>query len=75
MDFGFHLYLLKVFLKISQYSYENTCVRVSKVCKFIQKRLQQSCFHVNIVKFLRAPILKNICERLLLFASLQLLTF
>ena len=24
------------------------------------------CFPVNIAKFLRAPILKNICERLLL---------
>ena len=28
--------------------------------------LQQGCFPVNIVKFLRAPNLKNICERLLL---------
>ena len=29
-------------------------------------RLQRRCFHVNIAKFLGTPILKNICERLLL---------
>ena len=34
--------------------------------KFIKMRLQHRCFPVNIAKFLRAPILKNICERLLL---------
>ena len=34
-------------------------------CKFIKKRLQQSCFLVNIAKPFRTPILKNICERLL----------
>ena len=33
---------------------------------FIKKRLQHKCFPVIIGKFLRAPILKNICERLLL---------
>ena len=33
---------------------------------FITKRLQHWCFPVNIAKFLRTPILKNICERLLL---------
>ena len=32
---------------------------------FIKKRLQHRCFAVNIVKFLRKPILKKICERLL----------
>ena len=36
---------------------------------FIKKRLQQSCFPVNIVKSSRTPILKNICERLLLKPS------
>ena len=35
-----------------------------KVCNFIKKRLQHRRFPVNIAKFLRAPILKNICERL-----------
>ena len=32
----------------------------------IKKRLQQSCFPVNIAKILRTTILKNIRERLLL---------
>ena len=27
------------------------------------RRVQHQCFPVNIVKFLRKPILKNICER------------
>ena len=34
-----------------------------KACSFI-KRLQHSCFPVNIAIFLRKPILKNILERL-----------
>ena len=38
-----------------------------KACKFIKKRPQHRCFHVNIVKFLRTPSLKNICDRVLLF--------
>ena len=33
---------------------------------FITKKLQHRCFHVSIAKFLRTPILKNICEWLLL---------
>ena len=33
---------------------------------FNKKRLQHKCFPVNIAKFLRTPILKNICQRLLL---------
>ena len=36
-----------------------------KACNFI-KSLQRSCFTVNIPKFLRTSILKNISERLLL---------
>ena len=31
---------------------------------FIGKYLQHNCFLVNIKKFLRTPILKNICDRL-----------
>ena len=38
-----------------------------KACNFIKKRLQHRCFSVNTVKFFRAPILKNICKRLLLY--------
>ena len=30
---------------------------------------QRRCFPVNVAKFLRTPILKNICERLLLKIS------
>ena len=33
---------------------------------FIKERLQHRYFPVNIAKFLRTPILKNICKRLLL---------
>ena len=33
----------------------------------ITKRFQHKYFLVNIVKFLRTAILKNICERLLLY--------
>ena len=37
-----------------------------KTCNIIKKRLQRRCFPVNAPKFLRKPILNNICERLLL---------
>ena len=37
-----------------------------KAGSVIEKRLQRRCFPVNIAKYLRATILKNICERLLL---------
>ena len=62
-----------MFLKILQYSLENTCVGVffSKIarlqgCNFIKKKLQHRCFRVKFEKFLRTLILKNICKRLLL---------
>ena len=41
-------------------------VTVLKDCNFIGKRIQLRCFSVNIAKFLRTPILKNFCKRLLL---------
>ena len=34
---------------------------------FITKKIQHRCFPVKFAKFLRIPILKNICERLLLY--------
>ena len=46
----------KAFPKYSQYSQEN----INK------NRLWDRCFSVNIAKFLRTSILKNICKRLLL---------
>ena len=35
-------------------------------CNLIKKRLQHTCFPVNIAKFLKTFILKRTCERLLL---------
>ena len=44
-----------------------SCVGVSFLIKLQPlRRLQHRCFPMNIAKFLRTPILKNICERLLL---------
>ena len=37
-----------------------------QIRNFIKKRLQHRCFPVKFAKFLRTPILKIICERLLL---------
>ena len=69
-----------LFLIVSQYSQENTCVGVFffnkneglQACNFIKKRLQHRCFLGNVAKFLRTPILKNTCERLLLSFSFML---
>ena len=38
-------------------------------CSFIKKRPQHNCFLLNIAKFLKAPILKNICKRVLLIPA------
>ena len=59
---------------------ENNCARVpffNKVAglmpaTLLKKRLWHKCFPVNPAKFLRTPILKNICERLLLRSVLRL---
>ena len=63
----------KLLLKILQYSQENTRLESLynkatsiEICNFIKKRLQCRCFPDNIAKFLRTPILKNFCEKLLL---------
>ena len=58
------IFFKKVYLKISQYSLENTCVGVSlliqlQVCKFIKKRFQDMCFSVNMAKFLLTAISQN----------------
>ena len=37
-----------------------------EVCNFIKERLQPRRFLMEFAKFLRTPILKNICERLVL---------
>ena len=41
---------------------------------FIKKNFLHSCFPVNFAKFLRTPIFKNICERLLLHLHVILFT-
>ena len=43
----------KVFLKISQNSWENTCVAFS----FFIKRIRNRCFSMNFAKVLRTPFL------------------
>ena len=43
-----------------------------KACNFVKKRLQHRCFPVKFSKFLRTPILKNICEQLLLGLLIQI---
>ena len=57
----------RCFLK-SENSQKYACVGVSFLIKSIllNKRLRHRCFPMNFGKFLRTPILKNICERLLL---------
>ena len=42
-----------------------------QACNFIKKILQHWSFPMKFAKFLRTPILKNICKRLLLFVSPQ----
>ena len=55
----------KTVLKNFEISTGNTCVGVSfsKSCNYIKKRSRHRCFPVNIAKFLRLPIFKNICEK------------
>ena len=59
------------------YSQEHTCVGISflknadlQVCSFIQKTPTQVTY-CEIENFLRTPILKNICERLVLRLFLE----
>ena len=67
------MFFEEVFLKILQYSQESTCaesllntIAGLQPCNYIKKYLQHRCFPVNIVKFLRTSILRNICEQMLL---------
>ena len=57
----------KVFLKISQYSQENTCVWASLMSfesTLLKRDSNTDIFTWILQKFLRTPILKNIWERL-----------
>ena len=42
-----------------------------KTCNFVKNRLQHNCFPVNIAKFLRAPILRNLYKRLFLYSIIE----
>ena len=59
-----------VFLKISQNSLEDNCVRVSFLIK-LQGDAWQRCFPVSFAKFLRTPFLQNISRQLLLHQFLS----
>ena len=59
----------KPFLKIWQYSRETPVLESSFRPATLLKRDSNTVFPVNIGKFLRTPILKNICERLLLYKT------
>ena len=55
-----------VFIKISEYSQEasvlkSLCKKVAGFQAFSKKSIQQRCFRGKITKFLRTPILENIC--------------
>ena len=67
------MFLEKVFLTISQYSQE-TPVLESPFNKEIGA-FQHRYFPVNIAKFIRTLILKNICEKLLLQLEPSVITF
>ena len=53
-----------VFKKFTNLKVKQQCWSFAglKACNFIKKRLQHRCFPVNLMKFLRTPILKNICR-------------
>ena len=62
------------FLKVSKFHWktpvlESILIKLQglRACNFIKKKLQHRCFLTKFVKFLRIPIVKNICERLLLY--------
>ena len=61
----------KLFLKVLQiFTEKRLCWSLFLIklqgCNFINQKLHQKCFPVKFTKFLRTPILKIICERVLL---------
>ena len=70
---------IPILIKIKNIKFRNIhrkTLGLESLFNFITKRLRHRYFPVNIAKFLRTPILKNSCERLLLcsstFCTLQL---
>ena len=47
-------------------------LQASRPTILYKKRLQHCCLPVKFAKFLRTPILRNICERLLLYEGLSM---
>ena len=68
--------MLKKGVKISQISKENTCDGVFLWGKESQgqRNSNAAIFQLNFVKSLRTPILKNICEQLLMYFHVTLFT-
>ena len=60
-----------VLKNFENFTEKHLCWSLLQACNFIKKRLQHWCFPVKFAKFSRTSILKKICERLLLFVSLQ----
>ena len=58
-----------LFESLTSYVLQNTCkdlllvlLPFLKTYNFITERLQSKCFSVNFAKYLRTPLLKNICK-------------
>ena len=60
----------KLFLEISKNSQETPVSGSLRPATLLKKRLWQSCFPVNFVKFLRTPFLQNTSQRLLLMMQI-----
>ena len=60
-----------VLKNFENFTEKHLCWSLLQACNFIKKRLQHWCFPVKFAKFSRTSILTKICERLLLFVSLQ----
>ena len=61
--------LLKYFTNFTRkhLRWSNFLIKFTATDLFIKKRLRHRCFLVEFAKFLKTPILKNICERLPLY--------
>ena len=61
--------LKKILIKISQYSQENTCTRVSFSVKLLASAsnfIKRRDSGADILLYLRTPILQSVCQRLVL---------
>ena len=71
------LSMKKVFLKVSQHSYENTYAEISFLiagwspATLLKKRLRHMCFLMNFEKFLRTTTCRAPLDDLLLFVITQ----